>query len=211
MCQTFKSVFKMKENPSTEEQILVAAFNVFVEKGFENTKMQDIAHQAGINRTVLNYYFRTKELLYQKIAKTIIRQALPNMLKILNSDLPFEQKIEDFVENYIDLAVKNPFMPLFIINELNNLGSDFIEKLLDGLKPDLNNFIEHVTHEMELGKIVKINPIQVPLHIISLCAFPVLGKPMVKLIINADEKQYNQIIQERKTEIVRFVLKGLKP
>lgn len=201
----------MKENESTEEQILVAAFNVFVEKGFENTKMQDIANQAGIKRTVLNYYFRSKYLLYQKIAKTILRQALPNMLKILNSDIPFDQKIKDFVENYIDLGVKNPFMPLFIINELNHLGSEFIEKMLDGLKPDIDNFIEHVKDEMEKGNIIKINPIQVPLHIISLCAFPILGKPMVKLITKSDEKQYSEIIQERKTEVVRFVLKGLKP
>lgn len=201
----------MKENESIEEQILVAAFNVFVEKGFENAKMQDIANQAGIKRTVLNYYFRSKELLYQKIAKTILRQALPNMLKILNSDLSFEQKIKDFVENYIDLWLKNPFMPLFIINELNHLGSAFIEKMLDGVKPDIDIFLEHVKDEMDKGNIVKINPIQVPLHIISLCAFPIIGKPMVMLITNSNEKLYIEIIQERKAEITRLVLKGLKP
>jgi AcrR family transcriptional regulator len=201
----------MKENESIEEQILVAAFNVFVEKGFENAKMQDIANQAGIKRTVLNYYFRSKELLYQKIAKTILRQALPNMLKILNSDLSFEQKIKDFVENYIDLGLKNPFMPLFIINELNHLGSAFIEKMLDGVKPDIDIFLEHVKDEMDKGNIVKINPIQVPLHIISLCAFPIIGKPMVMLITNSNEKLYIEIIQERKAEITRLVLKGLKP
>ena len=201
----------MKENESIEEQILVAAFNVFVEKGFENAKMQDIANQAGIKRTVLNYYFRSKELLYQKIAKTILRQALPNMLKILNSDLSFEQKIKDFVDNYIDLGLKNPFMPLFIINELNHLGSAFIEKMLDGVKPDIDIFLEHVKDEMDKGNIVKINPIQVPLHIISLCAFPIIGKPMVMLITNSNEKLYIEIIQERKAEITRLVLKGLKP
>lgn len=201
----------MKENESIEEQILVAAFNVFVEKGFENAKMQDIANQAGIKRTVLNYYFRSKELLYQKIAKTILRQALPNMLKILNSDLSFEQKIKDFVENYIDLGLKNPFMPLFIINELNHLGSAFIEKMLDGVKPDIDIFLEHVKDEMDKGNIVKINPIQVLLHIISLCAFPIIGKPMVMLITNSNEKLYIEIIQERKAEITRLVLKGLKP
>ena len=201
----------MKENESIEEQILVAAFNVFVEKGFENAKMQDIANQAGIKRTVLNYYFRSKELLYQKIAKTILRQALPNMLKILNSYLSFEQKIKDFVENYIDLGLKNPFMPLFIINELNHLGSAFIEKMLDGVKPDIDIFLEHVKDEMDKGNIVKINPIQVPLHIISLCAFPIIGKPIVMLITNSNEKLYIEIIQERKAEITRLVLKGLKP
>ena len=59
-----------KIEETVEEQILIAAFNVFVAKGFESTKMQDIADDAGIKRTVLNYYFRSKDLLYIKIAKT---------------------------------------------------------------------------------------------------------------------------------------------
>ena len=122
---------------SPEEEILVSAFQVFVEKGFENATMQEIAERAGIKRTVLNYYFRSKKLLYHQIAKTLMRQALPQMLKILNSDLAFEDKIESFVKNYIELGLKNPYMPLFIINELNSLGIKFVENLLDGDKPTI--------------------------------------------------------------------------
>ncbi|WP_445908729.1 TetR/AcrR family transcriptional regulator [Yeosuana sp.] len=201
----------MKENESTEEQILVAAFNVFVEKGFDKTKMEDIAEVAGIKRTVLNYYFRTKELLYHKIAKTIINQTMPIMLKTLNSDLPFEEKIEKFVDFYIGIGLKNPFLPLFIINELNSLGDKFIDIIFEGHAPNIDPFLKQLEDEMEKGTIIKMQPIQIFIHIFSLCAFPLLAKPMIKMITNSNDENYIALIKERKTEVSRFVIKGLKP
>lgn len=201
----------VKGEENIEEQILVSAFKIFVEKGYERSKMQEIANEAGISRTVLNYYFRSKDLLYQKIAKTILRQALPNVLKVLNSDLEFEKKIGDFVESYIEFSLKNPFMPLFIINELNNLGAEFVEKLLDGSKPNIQPFLEQIEHEIDKGNIIEINPIQLFMHIISLCTFPILGKPMIMLITNTDQDKFHDLIKERKIEVRRMILKGIKP
>ncbi|MCF6132529.1 TetR/AcrR family transcriptional regulator [Flavobacterium wongokense] len=200
-----------KVEESIEEQILVAAFNVFVEKGFDNAKMQDIADRAGIKRTVLNYYFRSKDLLYQNIAKTIMRQALPQMLRILNSDLPFEQKVADFASEYITVALKNPFLPLFIINELNSIGPAFIDKMLDGKRPDIDNFLKHVNEEMDKGNIIRMNPLHVPIHIISMCGFPIISKPMLMLVTGISEKEYKALMEDRKKEVVRMVMKGLKP
>ncbi len=194
-----------------EEEILVSAFQVFVEKGFDNATMQEIAERAGIKRTVLNYYFRSKKLLYHQIAKTLMRQALPQMLKVLNSDLPFEEKIASFVNNYIELGLKNPFMPLFIINELNSLGIKFVENLLDGEKPTIEPFITQVNTEIKEGRISPIEPIQLFMHIISLCAFPVLAKPMIMLVTQKNENEFKELLKSRKMEVTRMILKSIKP
>ncbi len=194
-----------------EEEILVSAFQVFVEKGFENATMQEIAERAGIKRTVLNYYFRSKKLLYHQIAKTLMRQALPQMLKVLNGDLPFEEKISSFVNNYIELGLKNPFMPLFIINELNSLGIKFVENLLDGEKPTIEPFITQVNTEIKEGRISPIEPIQLFMHIISLCAFPVLAKPMIMLVTQKNENEFKELLKSRKMEVTRMILKSIKP
>jgi TetR/AcrR family transcriptional regulator len=194
-----------------EEEILVSAFQVFVEKGFENATMQEIAERAGIKRTVLNYYFRSKKLLYHHIAKTLMRQALPQMLKILNSDLPLELKVFSFVENYMALASKNPFLPLFIINELNSLGIDFVENLLDGEKPTIEPFLNHINAEIKQGKIIPIDPIQLFIHIISLCAFPVLAKPMIMLVTQKNDTEFKELLENRKKEVTRLILSSLQP
>ena len=56
----------MTENDKlTEEKIFEAATDVFVEKGMDGARMQDIANQAGINKALLHYYYRTKDNLFQ--------------------------------------------------------------------------------------------------------------------------------------------------
>ena len=54
---------------STEEKILEAASKVFTEKGFAGTRTRDIAEHAGINLALLNYYFRSKEKLFEQVMK----------------------------------------------------------------------------------------------------------------------------------------------
>jgi len=50
-------------------RILDAAREVFVERGLDGARMQDIADKAGINKALLHYYFRNKEKLFELILK----------------------------------------------------------------------------------------------------------------------------------------------
>ena len=62
-----------------ENRILEAAKQVFVRKGYEATKMGDVAAEAGIGRTALHYYYRTKEMLFDAIFDQLIDALLPNL------------------------------------------------------------------------------------------------------------------------------------
>lgn len=55
--------------PGTEEQILNAARRVFTRKGFAAARMEDIAQEAGINRALLHYYFRSKDKMFDMVFK----------------------------------------------------------------------------------------------------------------------------------------------
>ena len=62
----------MTENDKqTEEKIFDAATDVFVEKGMDGARMQDIANHAGINKALLHYYFRTKDQLFNAVFEMI--------------------------------------------------------------------------------------------------------------------------------------------
>ena len=56
---------------NTEEKILKAAEEVFVQKGLDGARMQEIADKAGINKSLLHYYYRTKDKLFSKVFKII--------------------------------------------------------------------------------------------------------------------------------------------
>ena len=96
---------------NTEEKILNAAQRVFVEKGMDGARMQEIANEAGINKALLHYYFRTKQKLFEAIFKKVFKSILPNIMEMVHSDLPIEKKLEIFIEKYIELLLKNPFVP----------------------------------------------------------------------------------------------------
>src|SRR5690349_22190096 len=105
---------KLKKDKSTQDRILDAARKVFVRKGMAGARMQDIADEAGINKALLHYYFRSKEKLFEQIFKELSFQFLPRVNAIFESDGSLFEKIEMFCSEYISKMIENPFIPLFI-------------------------------------------------------------------------------------------------
>lgn len=106
-----------KEN--TEEKILEAAKEVFIEKGNDGARMQEIADKAGINKSLLHYYYRTKEKLFESVFKFAFSQFAPKFLNTFNTGEDFFTQLRKFIDIYIDLISKNSFIPMFILNEVN--------------------------------------------------------------------------------------------
>src|SRR4051795_1256053 len=109
----------MKKDLSTEEKILNAAKKVFLTKGLEGARMQDIADEAGINKALLHYYFRSKDKLFETIFLQVANEFLPKVFAILQSEDSLFKKIELFCAAYIDQEIETPYVPIFIIREMN--------------------------------------------------------------------------------------------
>ena len=85
-------------NQDTESKILDSAKEVFIQNGLDGARMQQIADKAGINKSLLHYYYRTKEKLFESVLKFAFKQFLPNPMEFLSSDLPLFDKIRIFVD-----------------------------------------------------------------------------------------------------------------
>jgi len=110
---------RSKKDNNTEQQILNAARQVFLEKGLSGARMQDIADKAEINKAMLHYYFKNKELLFETIFQETAGKLFPHFDKLMDSDLNFFDKIRSIVSSYIEMVSQNPYLPLFVISELN--------------------------------------------------------------------------------------------
>src|SRR5690606_40702738 len=111
---------------STEEKIFEAAFKVFQSKGFTGARMQEIADEAGINKAMLHYFFRSKEKLFEAVFMKAFGKLAPQINEIFNSDDDLFEKIRKFTASYITFVIEYPFLPQFIIQEMNN-NPDFVE------------------------------------------------------------------------------------
>ena len=200
-----------KKDLSTEQRILAAAKKIFVQHGMTGARMQDIADEAGINKAMLHYYFRSKEKLFEMIFQEAMGKLLPKVLAIFNGDDPLFVKIERFCEDYIGTVIENPYIPLFVIYELNRDPKKLIELMWHGGKrPAVKKMTDQIEQEIRDGNIKPIEPVQLILNMMSLCIFPFVARPMFQHVNGLSDEEYIQMLERRKTEVSKFIIASIK-
>jgi TetR/AcrR family transcriptional regulator len=199
-----------KKDQTTEEKILAAAKKVFVVKGLAGARMQDIADNAGINKALLHYYFRSKEKLFEVIFKEAAIRLFPRINAVLSSDLPLFDKIRQFANDYIEIMIENPYLPLFVLNEINKQPLAFSKKMFGTNRPPVHKLAGQIEKEIIAGLIKPISPIHLIINMLSMCIFPFLGKPMIQLVMNIDEIQFKNMMEQRKKMIGDFIIAAIK-
>lgn len=200
-----------KEDISTEEKILAAARQVFVERGLDGARMQDIADKAGINKAMLHYYFRSKEKLFEEIFKETAGQIFPRFEMIMSSDLGLFEKIRSIVADYIDVIIRNPYLPLFVMNEMNRNPEMGLKNFFEAQKPGfIKKFVEEVQENIQKGIIIPISPVHLMINIFSMCAFPFIAKPVIGILMGVDEEQFKNVMQQRKVLVAEFIINSIR-
>jgi len=198
------------KDENTEEQILEAAKNVFQTKGMDGARMQEIADNAGINKAMLHYYYRSKQLLFEAVFKSAFSLLAPQLNKILNDDSSIEDKIRNFTTNYISFIIKHPYLPNFIIQELNR-NPDFIHTIQkNNTFLNIEKFKAQVALEVSQGILKPTKGDQLFIHILSLNIFPFVAKPLVKAFVKIDDEGFKQLMEQRKTEVSEFIINSIK-
>ncbi|MFT6844587.1 MAG: TetR/AcrR family transcriptional regulator [Flavobacteriales bacterium] len=194
----------------TEIDILKAAKRIFERKGMFGTRMQEIADEAGINKALLHYYYRSKQLLFEAVFTQAFGIMAPKLEAIINAELSLEEKIRSFSAKYMTFISKHPYLPNFIIQELNN-NPKFLEKLVNNKKfPDFSNFNKQVLEMIEKNEIRAIDPNQLFINILCLNLFPFIGAPLLKGLTKTSDAEYQLLIEERKTQVADFIIHAIK-
>jgi len=201
---------KTQQDTTTEQKILDAARKVFIAKGMAGARMQDIADEAGINKAMLHYYFRSKEKLFETIFKELSIEFLPRVNAIFESDVSLFEKIEVFCSEYISRMMENPFIPLFIVNEINKQPEIFLKKMWGGKRPQIGKFLQQIETEIKKGAIERIHPAQLMLNMVSMCIFPFIGKPLCQMVMGINESGYRKLMEERKTLVPQFIIESIR-
>jgi AcrR family transcriptional regulator len=202
---------KPGNDTSTEDKIKNAARVVFHKKGFAATRTRDIAEEAGINLALLNYYFRSKQKLFDIIMLESIQGFAKSMLDIFNNDeTSLEIKLEMFADKHIELLIQNPDIPLFILSELRANPGTLLSKI-GGIEMILKSrFIQQLRQSIKEGKITPVNPLHLIMNLLGMTAFPFIASPLLKGIGHLSDKDFNHLMLERKKLIPRWIKAALK-
>ena len=202
----------VRQQDNMETRIVEAAGQLFVEKGFEETSMSDIAAEVGINRTALHYYFRTKEKMFQAVFGDLIQEFLPRMQVIFLEDKPLMEKIERVIDTYFEIFRDNPSLPKFILSEVQRDVDHLLEV---GRKQHIDQYLRAIeavlVAEMQAGNIKRV-PMQVILvTFFSQLTFPFLAKNLVISLFYETEEEYQAFLTEWKQVILRHMKALLMP
>lgn len=199
-----------KIESNTEEIIFKSAIAVFHKKGMAGARMQEIADEAGINKAMLHYYFRSKQLLFEAVFKNAFMQLAPQIQQVLNSEDSLFEKIENFADKYISFIMENRFLPTFIIQELNN-NPDFAKNFFSQAEfPKPTHFLLQIEVEIRNGTILPINPKQLLIDMFSLAVFPFVGSPLLQEISNSTNEEYDNLLLERKKHLASMLINSIK-
>ena len=193
----------------TEEKILKAAQSVFQRRGFEGARMQEIADEAGINKSMLHYYYRSKDNLFMKVFQSGVKKIFPQIVAILGKDISLKDKTWEIVEFYHNTFKTNPHLPAFAIHEMNQNPERFREFVLGTGIHIPEKFIQQVKQEVNEGRIIPIDPRQFLLNIISMTLMPMIARNMVMVIFGFDEQQFETFLDEREELIPDLIFKGV--
>ena len=163
-------------NENLETKIIEVAKQQFIENGFAETSMSDIAAKVGINRPGLHYYFRTKERMFQAVFGEIVLFLLPKIQDIvLQKDKPVTERVGGVIDAYFEVFSENPRLPLFVMRESNRDVNHLINTLAD-LRLE-RNFLEiarSLQDEMDSGRLKPV-----PLRFVFFTFYSLLIMPFV--------------------------------
>lgn len=195
-----------------ETKIIEAANNVFLKHGIDSTTMGQIADEAGISRTSLNYYFRSKNHLVQKVINNLENKIVPTVsFLIKDENMPLIVKIELFVDEYLDLVTKYPMVPSFILWELTR-EPNWIIQFFKERNLNFERLTIQITEEVKMGKVIPFKLEDLFVNILGLCAFPFVSKPLLmEFFFDQNEEKLAQFVASRKIEVKRILRNWLKP
>lgn len=193
------------KDTGTEQLIKDTAKKIFFSEGRLHATTQDIADAAGVNRTLVHYYFRSRELLFEQVvqeAEADLRNTLDSVFK---RKINFKDKLKKLIDVFIDQTMAYPYRELFVITETNRHNEIEVEEIHESyIKP----FLDEAKKEMEKGNLKLMSPKQFMMNLFALMAYPVLAGPLNKKFLKIGEAEFGKLMKQRKQIIFEMIYTG---
>ena len=193
------------EEAQTEKLIKEKAKSLFFQKGFLNATTQEIADEAGVNRALIHYYFRSRELMLEALLDETLQEKRDRVRGVLTSDLPFREKIANYIDTIVDYGLKYPYLDNFIISETARRPEKVKLFCAKDRFRSSDLIREALEQEIKKGIIAPISAEHFMVNLISLCNYPLLAKSVIQTIHGLTDTAYRKFLLERKRIIFRTI------
>ncbi len=201
----------------TELRILEAAHTIFLRRGTDGARMQEIADEAGVNKGLLHYYYRSKERLAREVFRRAAAELMSEVVPILGSDLELEDKIDRFVAAELRLFSARPYLPGYVLSEVTLRPDRLLGVFADAIAgPMRRRVLPRLRAQIAAGAAAgtvaaPLTAEQFLVTCLSGCVFPFAARPLLATVLGLDEAGFQRFIAERGDELPAFLKRGLRP
>ena len=197
------------QNLTAEENILSAARRVFSRAGYEGARMQEIADEAGVNKALLHYYFRSKSQLFDAIFSDAFKSFWPVLEpKFVDGITSMKEIIWLAVNGYMDILLKMPYLPTLIVGELNRspekVGNLF---QMAGVRPEI--IVAAIRNGVESGEVYPIEPRDLILNVLGMLISPFLSEPLLASMFFSSPVEFDEFLERRRKTLYQFICRGV--
>lgn len=196
----------MQEELSTEEKIKEAAKRVFVAKGFDGCSSREIAKEAGMNVALVNYYFKSKQALFQLVFNATMEDFMMTTIEVFSQELDLVSKMRIFIEREYEFLAKYPEMPGFILKEVCREDGCFTGSTDIMKQVEESGVFHEIAIAQEKGELRKMDMTNIMLLIMANCQYPFMAKELMKELRNATDEQYKQYLTLHKQYITEMLI-----
>lgn len=191
-----------QKDTGTEQLIKDTAKHLFFAEGKIHATTQEIADAAGVNRTLVNYYFKSRDALFDQVFNEAQEKLVKILDGVMESNMPFREKIANLIDVFLRESMPFPYREIFIITQMNR--NDVIDAKRARVKK-VNAFLEEIEQEMDKGNIKKMNPRHFCINLFALMAYPLVTAPLYKILYDMQDSEYQALMEERKKLIFEFI------
>ncbi|HLG20322.1 MAG TPA: TetR/AcrR family transcriptional regulator [Bdellovibrionota bacterium] len=198
-----------RDAEKTRAALLAAGAELFAKHGFAGTTADMIARRSRVNKALVNYYFRTKEGLYEEIVGSTLRP-LSNHLQSQQADLRPDEQLRHFIEIFAVTHVKHPYLSTMILREFLSGNRTISGRLL----PHFIGIVRYVSDILERGikeKLFRpVDPFLTHLSLVStLVYFFATAQARRHLLSSADSPVRDPTVDEYVRHVTELFLRGL--
>lgn len=199
-----------KQGNATRLKLMETARELFIAKGVDRVGVREIATKAGVNLSLMNYYFQSKENLLEQIFENSIKEDGHKIRQILNADKPLDQKIREYVNVYIDVLSSDPLLVPFVLSIIHRNAEQAPRLKSVNTLYNTETFSKQIRTEVEKGNIKPVDPEQFYISMVSLILFPFAIKPLVKYRLGLEDDELAKILKARKEHVYDMLMASLK-
>lgn len=192
-----------QRDTGTEQLIKDTAKRIFFSEGKLYATTQDIADAAGVNRTLVNYYFRSRDILFEQVADEARAEMSAELDSVFSAKLEFKDKVQRLINVFMDQAMKFPYREVYVVTELKRSERPVHEEK----KNKIRQFLKEIKAEMESGKIKHMDPRHFVMNLFALMAYPLITNCLNKSLYNINDSEYLELMKERKQLIFEMIYK----